>query len=137
MTNETTPTQPTQTDDDIFGPVISTYTRTQAIDDGVLVDVTEWASSDKGFHGGFTCPVAMTQSVWAAVEVPERSRRSGDTRGRAHDVLWMASLTARRNAGQSINFAVRLGRKTHVMTINAGPGDQGEFVITIGYPEDF
>ena len=32
------------------------YTRAQAIDDGVLVDLTEWASATTGFHGGLKKP---------------------------------------------------------------------------------
>src|SRR5712691_13345787 len=59
---------------EFWGEPISAYTREQAIADGVLVDVTEWASADKGFIGGFTCPVALTAGVWALVEVPEKSR---------------------------------------------------------------
>ena len=38
-----------------FGPVISAYTRQQAIADGVLVDVTTTAS-----EAGFAIPVAVT-----------------------------------------------------------------------------
>ena len=33
-----------QTMNDVFGPVIFSYSRSQAIEDGVLVDVTETAS---------------------------------------------------------------------------------------------
>ena len=37
---------------EIFGEPISIYTRAQAIEDGTLIDLTEWASADKGFIGG-------------------------------------------------------------------------------------
>lgn len=40
-------------------PVICRYTRTQAIEDGVLVDLTEWAAET-----GFRIPVACTATVW-------------------------------------------------------------------------
>ncbi len=43
----------------IFGPVVSSYTRTQAIEDGVLVDVSEMAQ-----EAGFKHPVALTRAVW-------------------------------------------------------------------------
>ena len=47
--------------------LIFSYTRAQAIEDGVLVDVTETAK-----EAGFRIPVALTQSVWAEyVAVPE------------------------------------------------------------------
>ena len=42
-----------------FGPAISTYTRAQAIEDGILVDV-----SDTACEAGFTIPVAVTRTVW-------------------------------------------------------------------------
>ena len=44
---------------DYFGAPISVYTRRQAIDDGVLVDVTEWAN-----EAGFSLPAVVTRAVW-------------------------------------------------------------------------
>ena len=47
--------------------IIDSYTRKQAIADGVLIDVTETAS-----EAGFRIPVALTRAVWADyVAVPE------------------------------------------------------------------
>ena len=63
---------------ELFGEPISVYTRAQAIEDGELVDVTEWASSKTGFMGGFTVPVAVTRSVWADIEMS--SLEGSDTR---------------------------------------------------------
>ena len=37
----------------ILGEPIHVYTRRQALEDGVLVNVTEWASGETGFLGGF------------------------------------------------------------------------------------
>ena len=42
-----------------FGPILSAYTRAQAIEDGFLVDV-----SDTAREAGFGIPVAVTRSVW-------------------------------------------------------------------------
>ena len=42
-----------------FGPVLSVYTRAQAIEDGILVDV-----SDTAREAGFNIPVAVTRTVW-------------------------------------------------------------------------
>ena len=128
--------------DDFWGEPIHSYSRAEAIADGVLVDMTEWASSSKGFLGGFTIPVAMTQALWATVNsIPERARHQ-DVRGRAHDVLFMASMAARRHREASTGrFEVLLdvdaGQKTLTLLLVVGPGDQGEPVATIGYPEDF
>lgn len=117
-----------------FGNVISVYTRAQAIEDGELVDMTEWASRDKGFFGGYTCPVAITRALFAEVKV-EGTKKSGDTRGRAHDVLFLSSLAIKgafRRNEQSARFVVKLGRKNHVLRVVAD-GDG----ITIGYPSCF
>ena len=44
---------------ELFGESIYRYTRAQAIEDGVLVDVTETAR-----EAGFRCPVAITHAAW-------------------------------------------------------------------------
>jgi hypothetical protein len=123
--------------------ILSAYSRTQALSDGTLVDVTEWASGETGFIGGFRVPVAFTGAVWAAVNhIPAELAGFEDVRGRAHDVLFMASLAARRNpAAARITFQVILhepGEADKVTLVCAcGPGDDLEPVITIGFPSDF
>lgn len=130
--------------EDLFGDVISSYSRAQAIADGVLVDVTEWASAGKGgMLGGFKIPVAITQALWATIEsIPESQKSQQDVRGRAHDVLWMASCAARAGGKRSrapfeVLMSVREGKRVLRLLIDVGPGDHAEPVVTIGYPEDF
>ena len=48
-----------QSAESFFGNVISTYTRAQAIEDGVLVDAGSMAN-----EAGFKWPVALTSAVW-------------------------------------------------------------------------
>ena len=140
--------------EDFWGPPISVYTREQAFEDGVLVDVTPWASSGPdGMRGGFCLPVAITRALWTVIDIDASdgcgeprwhglARRHGEsTRGRAHDVLWMAAVAARRSPeADRIGYSVlmtgegrsgRLVRKrlTVVMVID-GDG------LTIGFPED-
>ncbi len=118
---------------EVFGDPIFVYTRAQALEDGVLVDVTEWASADKGFIGGFKCPVVMTRALWGRVEAPRGSIQ--DTRGRAHDVLWLASLTVRRLCREQKEtgvFVVRLGRRNETLRVVIDGGG-----VTIGFPSDF
>lgn len=105
--------------------VIVRYTRAHALEDGVLVDVSEWASP-REMMGGFTIPVAFTAAVWAIVEAPEGSPE--DTRGRAHDVLWLASGAVR---SSRTHFTVRVGNRDVRMWVHIGPGDAGESVATI------
>jgi len=118
---------------EIYGEPISVYTREQAIEDGVLVDVTEWGSADKGFIGGYTCSVVMTRALWNKVEAPKGSRQ--DTRGRAHDVLSLSSFALRAAMRRDSNdawFKVKVGNRNLRLRVTAnGEG------ITIGFPEDF
>lgn len=130
----------------IFGDVIYAYTRAQAIDDGVLVDVTEVAR-----EAGFRFPVAMTAAVWGdCVEwSDEDSMRQvhQDEAGRLWDVLWMGVCAARgaasRNRSQ-ISFSLyrvpRGGRgmnpRQAQLKLAIGPGDNGEPVFTIMLPNE-
>lgn len=76
--------------------LIHSYSRAQAIADRVLVDVSRQASPAE-MHGGFTVPVAVTATLWSAIEaIPERLLGIADPRGRLHDVLWMAGCAVRR-----------------------------------------
>lgn len=128
--------QETSALEEVFGAPISTYTRSQAIEDGFLVDVSEQASSKTGFLGGFTIPVAITAAVHADID---RFNRNGcqDYRGRLHDVLWMASLAvrsaAKRNESSTLfRVIMQVGRtKNQVYKISIGGGDNGEPVMTI------
>ena len=78
---------------DIFGECISEYTRAQAIEDGILVDVTPVAS-----EAGFKWPTAMTRTVYERyVEVPPELTGQQDIQGRLWDVLWMLWVAVRTN----------------------------------------
>ena len=69
---------------DILGELIYSYTRTQAIDDGELVDVSTVAQ-----EAGIKFPVALTRAVWDKyVEVPE-GVTCQDVNGRLWDIVWM------------------------------------------------
>ena len=128
-----------------FDTIIHAYSRAQAIDDGILVDVSETAR-----EAGFTIPVALTRTVWTRlISLPERYKGFQDERGRLWDVLWMARYYARRGADTDrVNMCVlvrdirkdlhdshRAPRK-HYAIVAIGSGDAGEPVITIMFPED-
>jgi hypothetical protein len=127
-----------------FGPPVSIYTRAQAIDDGVLVDVTAQARET-----GFRCPVAITEAAWQAwcewTEQDTERQVYQDTRGRVHDVLWMAYCGTRSAAGgERLPFqfmaVARDGRaqraRLQTLHVIAGPGDDGELVLTIMQPDE-
>jgi hypothetical protein len=117
-----------------YPEVINAYSRAQAIDDGVLVDVTQSARET-----GFRHPVAITRAAWdTCVTMSPAAERAGcDERGRLHDLLWVLFCTIRRNhGGPELAFDV-LCVTTSVRPLRVplravvGPGDQGEPVITV------
>jgi len=116
--------------------VISRYTRAQAIEDGVLVEVSELAR-----EAGFRFPVAMTQESFdVTVRVPTGLEGWQDETGRLWDVLYLASCEAKRSGGASvITYQVRVQvapnrARDITLKMHCGPGDQGEGVITIMLP---
>ena len=68
--------------------MIYQYTRAQAIEDGMLIDVTETAR-----EAGITIPTALTAAVWErCVAVPEKATCQ-DEMGRLWDVLTVLRFT--------------------------------------------
>ncbi|HEX4959757.1 MAG TPA: DUF6573 family protein [Thermoanaerobaculia bacterium] len=123
--------------EDVFGPAIHSYSRAEALADGLLIDVTSTAR-----EAGFLIPVALTRAVWESyVAVPPKVVAQ-DEPGRLWDILWMASLAARRNrdAGE-VRFTVSVRNdnrqpRPRTLRCTVGSGDQGEAVITILLPEE-
>lgn len=117
--------------------MIYVYTRAQALEDGVLVDVSEMAR-----EAGFRWPVAVTAAVWALIEaIPERYRGLQSTDGRLWDVLWLASCAIRSSAtpGTELRYSLTLhtAQSSHLtLKLVTGPGDRGEPVVTIMLPEE-
>ncbi len=83
---------------EIFGEVIDRYTRAQAIEDGVLIDVTNVAKD-----AGFVFPVAVTSRVFHEVIVPpEEAASFQDDVGRLWDMLSILKMEVKRSKpGQS------------------------------------
>ena len=120
--------------------LIYAYTRAQAIEDGVLVDVSEMAK-----EAGIKFPVALTAAVYGkCVEVPD-GVTGQDEAGRLWDILWVFRTAAAKFAGDTLLFKLyvrshnreRLDRRDMV-TLKAvcGPGDTPEPVITIMLPDE-
>ena len=125
---------------ELFGEVISSYSRAQAIEDGVLVDVSSVARA-----AGIKFPVAMTRTVWGKyVEVPEGVSCQDET-GRLWDILWMFRCAAARFNGDTLLFKLYVRNHNRerldsrdLVTLKAvcGPGDQREPVVTIMLPDE-
>jgi hypothetical protein len=125
--------------------LIHAYTRANAIEDGVLVDVTERAK-----ELGFKFPVAITLAAWNACIkwTPQDAAKSAvpnDESGRLHDVLWQLYNHIKRDGKQNpLPFAVLAvrpgdrGGKVSLIELKSfcGPGDSREPVITIMLPDE-
>jgi hypothetical protein len=130
---------------ELFGEPIYVYTRTQAIADGVLIDVTDAAK-----EAGFRVPVALTPDAWADcvawTKADSERQIHQDETGRLWDVLWMAFMAIRRAPDVQARLAFRLYRvprggrvaKARLTTLHMaiGYGDYGEPVITILQPNE-
>ena len=111
--------------------LIDVDTREQAIDDGVLVDVSEMAR-----EAGIKYP------TWdGVVEPDDKAKEHGESEGgRLWDVLYMFSVAAKRNAGAELLYRLiaTKGGRQHTQELKAvcGPGDTMAPVITIMMPNE-
>ena len=123
--------------------IVSTYTRAQAIEDGVLVDLRQGDLEEVVQNAGLKYPVACTAEVFAeCVNLTGAAKRAGnDMKGRLWDVLWMLKMAIRRaqRSTDRISFTVRIVRDrvrptpTELVAV-CGPGDNAEPSITIMFP---
>jgi hypothetical protein len=119
--------------------VISSYSRAQAIEDGVLVDLSTIAPEVCRQH--YKHPVACTTGVWAIIERAIANEKwMNDLNGVVHDILWMSRACARAIDASSRLFTVIItgaGRqRTYTFKIVCGPGDNAEPVITVMLPNE-
>ena len=115
--------------------VISSYTRAQAIEDGVLVDVTETAKK-----AGIKFPVAVTQRLLSEYITPDPRAIWQSIDGRLWDVLCLFAIYCRRVERPEFIYKVRMVMKRALQrdirvkaTIHGG--DNGEPVITLALPD--
>lgn len=127
--------------------IVYKYTRADAIQDGVLIDVSETAQQE-----GFFFPVALTQAVWDecvawSADDNERTNTLQDQDGRLRDLITMLKRTIRASgssAGPELLFSVfrtprkggRLPRRVELVSV-CGPGDSFEPVLTILSKEEY
>lgn len=106
--------------------IIYKYTRAQAIEDGVLIDVTPTAK-----EVGFKYPVAVTSTLWGVI------LESYDADGSLWDVLWMLRVAIRNiKPTDLVYFTVRIGKRDIRLKSVCGPGDDSSPVITVMFPEE-
>lgn len=130
--------------------IIHAYTRHQAIEDGVLIDLMQDETKELVENAGIKVPVAMTATAFARcvwpIENPEAEAwlksQCQDLKGRLWDVLWMFRCFARGQGGDTVLFQFIIQdwetkrRRRMILKAIIGRGDQGEPVITIMSPEE-
>ncbi len=126
-----------------FGEVVYSYSRAQALEDGVLVAATR----ELAHAAGWTVPVAYTAAVVEqAISVPPGLEDVQDRVGREWDVLYLAALAARRaprGTTDPVLFGAHVRKDRREATpplvrlkLVVGPGDHGEPVATIMLPDE-
>lgn len=133
------PEPPADAGDPIFGDLILRYTRAQAIEDGVLIDV-----SDMARECGFRLPVAVTRAVWSDCIEVLPTAEGQDEAGRLWDVLTVLRFAINRHRdhlSDRLDFTVHVrhepGRAEDMdLYARCGPGDDMEPVITVMRPEE-
>ncbi len=120
-----------------WGEPISTYTREQGIEDGVLVlDPL----TDPAFEAGFTQPLVFTSALY------EACREDGDTTVRVRCVLGLAAIVWRREVVKRqadprgmpteigpLEFRVKIGGKVCRVWLSWNSHE----AFTVMFPEDY
>ncbi|MCK1999885.1 hypothetical protein MZM54_00625 [[Brevibacterium] frigoritolerans] len=120
-----------------FGEVIHAYTRSQAIEDGVLKDVTETAK-----EAGLIWPTAVTQSVWNYMIDNEEESNENAINIKTYDVCAMLvwAIKIKKPTENEILYPItRIVNETQkdvLLKATLTPGDEGEPTFTISMPEE-
>ncbi len=120
--------------------LVFSYSRREALEDGVLVDVTKTAH-----EAGFRYPVAVTRTVWEQIIEPDQASRAvgQSAEGRLWDVLWMLRAAIRRGPRHTDTLHYQLlvvqeGQTASSVTVRAvcGPDDDRSPCVTVMLPEE-
>lgn len=115
--------------------VIYAYSRKDALNDGVLVDISQLAR-----EAGYKYPVAITAEVQGMIEqAVSNAKCYNDYTGVLWDIIWMSKFPTKKIDATQHLFSVIItgvGRsKTQTLKVVCHPGDDAEPVITIMLPE--
>jgi hypothetical protein len=83
-----------------FGPIVYSYTRAQAVADGVQIEVTKTAQ-----EAGIKFPMFLTRAVYDAYVTVPPDVSGQDEAGRLWDVVWMTRFAIMRSRGRAVGGA--------------------------------
>lgn len=122
---------------EFFGEVISTYSRSEALADGELIDVTKTAK-----EAGIKIPTAVSKAVWGYMIDNEDKPDEKQIDIKTWDVCFMLSFAIRisKNNSNILKYPItRISNgKTEDVILKAiiGPGDDPNPVMTILMPDE-
>jgi hypothetical protein len=119
----------------VLGEVIYSYSRAQAIADGVLVNLSRYPA----VRTFWSHPVACTDTVWAAIQAGVKADGFADLEGTLHDICWTARCEmskCRNQLTDQVRFTVSMGGKDHSLKLHCGPGDDARPVLTLMYQNE-
>lgn len=133
--------------------IIYSYSRSQAIEDGVLVDIdkAEIGNGDTGLslrkEAGIKFPIAMTSTFLAQLAPSDDEQKNGQSlTGRLWDLFSIFKYTAKTSAKKDdtmitfmIVHKITNGRGRNVklpFKVVCGPGDDMAPVLTIMHPNE-
>jgi len=120
--------------------LIFSYSRSQALDDGALLDVSELAR-----EAGFKFPVAVSDTLYHGYLMPplDLVKAGLSFEGRLWDTLSVLRYAIKSaSATDRLSFTVLFAQASDATPVSVnllavcGPGDSGEPVITIMLPSD-
>lgn len=123
-----------------FGDVVYSYTRKQAVADGVQVEVSKVAA-----EAGIRFPVFLTRTVFDAYVAVPPGVTAQDEAGRLWDIVWMLHFAIRKSASHSnrMPFALYVrndNRKPRLVKLIATCGpldiDDPQPAITVMMPDE-
>ncbi|MBK8478561.1 MAG: hypothetical protein IPL39_20425 [Opitutaceae bacterium] len=116
---------------DPFGEVIFSYTRKQAIADGVLVDLSQFEVTRTEWRHHVAC----TDTVWGIIESAVQGHGK-DYEGVLHDIFTMSRLAISASNTNTTHFKTIIGRKIYDLKMHCGPGDDATPVLTLMLPHE-
>jgi hypothetical protein len=90
--------------------IISTYTQQQAVEDGLLINITDTAEVKQA---GFKVPVHLTAGLYEKIQVPPGMGGLQDFTGRLWDVLFLAVTEFRKKKDYITEFYVLFKNNEH------------------------
>ena len=124
-----------------FGSVISSYSRAQAIEDGVLVDLSALCPDECMLYKNNVC---CTQEVFSLIDRAVHNKQfCNDLKGVVWDVIFMSTHNVVKEVDPTtrlfeviIKGANSMPKGIYRFKVVCGPGDEAEPVITIMLPNE-